>query len=291
MHKGNVAAARRRGVAQWIGRHWARLSYARFVEPFWLETNRFDLPIPALDRRLDGLRVLHMTDFHLCGRMPIAYVRQAVELGNRQSCDLVALTGDFVHAGFQHVATIAQLLSRLCAPLGAFAVLGNHDYSVRNPLGVRRYPTLASSIARALIDAQIRVLHNEHMLLSPGGASLAVAGIADLWSGEADLAAALDALPRDLPRIVLAHNPCCVDALAGRRCDVMLSGHTHGGQIQLGARGPFVLNRRMRDYAAGLYRREHGYLYVNKGIGYTVRLRYKVRPEVAVLTLRTKDCA
>jgi predicted MPP superfamily phosphohydrolase len=275
-------------LARWIGLHWARLSYARFVEPFWLEINRHELPIADLDQRLDGLRILHLTDFHLCARVPIAHARHAVELGNRQQCDIIALTGDYIHTGFRHIAAIGQLLGRLKAPLGVYAVLGNHDYSVRNALGRRRYPALAQHVSRALESQGICVLRNEHRRLGVRGVELAVAGVADLWGGEADLAAAIGSIPIETTRIVLAHNPRCIEQLGGRRCDLMLSGHTHGGQIRLGKRGPIALNRRMREYVAGLYEREDGYLYVNKGIGYTVRFRYQARPEVAVLTLRAK---
>jgi predicted MPP superfamily phosphohydrolase len=94
-------------------------------------------------------------------------------------------------------------------------------------------------------------------------------------------------VPADTPRIVLAHNPFLFEQLSGRRCDLMLSGHTHGGQVQLPGRGPLVLHPKMRDYAAGLYAQNNARLYVNKGIGFTVRFRFQTRPEIAVLRLTT----
>lgn len=252
----------------------------------WLESNVLDLPIAGLDPRLDGLRVLQLTDFHLCDRVPASHIRQAIELGRRQQCDLITLTGDFVHAGFRHVHAIAQLLSRLQAPLGVYAVLGNHDYSVRNVMGVRRYPNLPATITDALQSVGIQVLRNEHRLLEHHGAPVAVVGVADLWSRECHLDEALDNVDPSVPRIVLAHNPASVAQLAGKRCDLMLSGHTHGGQIQVPGLGPAMLSKSMREYAAGLYRHETGFLYVNKGIGFTVRFRFKVRPEIAVFQFR-----
>ncbi|MFO0945984.1 MAG: metallophosphoesterase [Planctomycetota bacterium] len=277
---------KRRAITRWIGQNWARLSYSHFVEPVWLESNVLELPIPNLDPRLDGLRVLQLTDFHLCNRVPASHIRQAIELGRRQKCDLVALTGDYVHAGFRHVHAIAQLLSRLEAPLGVFAVLGNHDYSVRNIMGVRRYPTLPGTITHALQSAGIQVLRNESRMLEHHGAKVAVVGVADLWSRESDVTGALGGVDPDIPRIVLAHNPASVTQLSGMRCDLMLSGHTHGGQIQVPGLGPAMLSKSMREYAAGLYKHDSGYLYVNKGIGFTVRFRFKVRPEIAVFQFR-----
>lgn len=274
-----------RKIAHWIGRNWARLSYSHFVEPIWLETCRLDLPIPNLEPRLRGLRILHLTDFHLCQRVPASLVRQAIDSGVREGCDLIALTGDFVHAGYRFVPAIAQMLSRLHAPLGVYAVLGNHDYSVRSVRGIRRYPRLPDTVTQALTDVGIHVLRNRRLTLDHHGSPIVVAGVADYWSRESNLPEALDGLDSTIPRIVLAHNPCSLEQLGGRRCDLMLSGHTHGGQIDVPGLGRPMLSRKMRNYAAGLIRHDAGYLYVNKGIGYTVRLRYQARPEIAVLRL------
>jgi hypothetical protein len=275
-----------RRIARWIGRGLARIAYSHFVEPVWLETRRVDVPVVGLDERADGLSILHLTDFHLCRRVPITLIRQAVETGRRAECDLIALTGDFVHAGFHFVEPIARILSRLRAPLGAYAVLGNHDYSVRNIRGTRRKPQLAPAVAKALSQAGISVLHNESRILDVCGARIAVAGVADYWSGESDLEQALTDIDPATPRIVLAHNPCSLEQAPGERCDLMLSGHTHGGQVAVPGLGRPMLSRRMKRYAEGLLQHPQGYLYVNKGIGYTVRFRFQTRPEIAILRLR-----
>lgn len=276
----------RRSLARWLGKNWARLSYSYLVEPVWLESNRLEIAVPDLPAELDGLSVLHLTDFHLSHHVPASHLKQAIELGRRQHCDIVALTGDFVHAGFRYVTSIAELLARLKAPLGTYAVLGNHDYSVRNALGVRRYPKLPEAVAEALREVGIDVLHNEHRLVERNGVKFAVAGAADLWSRETDLPGALDGIPEETPRLVLAHNPRSLRQLGGRRCDLMLSGHTHGGQVHLPTLGSPIPASMSHHFAAGLYYHDSGYLYVNKGVGYTVRFRFGVRPEIAVLKFR-----
>ena len=92
--------------------------------------------------------------------------------------------------------------------------------------------------------------------------------------------------PREAALIVLAHNPRTVEHLNGRRCDLMLSGHTHGGQVHVPGLGRPTLSRKARRFAAGLYQYHDTYLYVNKGVGFGIRFRYGVRPEVTVLVLR-----
>lgn len=284
-----VLLPKRSLITRLLGQSWARLSYGRFVEPFWLQTNEIDLRIPGLDPRLEGLRILHLTDFHLCRRIPASHIIRSIDRGKHLGCDLIALTGDFVHAGFRHVEEIAAIVSKLSAPLGVYAVLGNHDYSIRVYGGRPRHPLLAEAVEGALRQRGIIVLKNEHRMIEFRGAPIAMAGVCDLWSGEADLASTLRGISPDVPRIVMAHNPWTIDQAEGRRCDLMLSGHTHGGQIEFALLGTRLLDRFKNRLAAGLYYHDSGYLYVNKGIGYTVRFRFQVRPEVAVFRLRGWD--
>lgn len=273
--------------ARWIGRNWARLTYAKRVEPTWLELNQCEIPVRGLPTSFDGFRIVQLSDFHCSHRVTPSYLAEAVTLAQRQDADLAVLTGDFIHRGFSHVEDAAAALSQLTAPCGVYAVLGNHDYSVRNALGIRRFPHLHRAVAEALTVRGIRVLHNEAIKLERGIDRIALVGVADLWSRACDLNAAFG-LVENLPCIVLAHNPRTVERLEGHhRCDLMLSGHTHGGQVNLPGLGRVTLGKRARRLAAGLYRVRNSYVYVNKGIGFGFQIRYGVRPEVAVLTLRT----
>jgi hypothetical protein len=95
-------------------------------------------------------------------------------------------------------------------------------------------------------------------------------------------------VPSDQPRILLAHNPLTVEKLGGQRCDLMLSGHTHGGQVMVPGLGRLALGPGGRRFSAGLYRVGHTWLYVNKGIGFGLPIRYRVRPEVAVFSLEAE---
>jgi len=273
------------GWATWIGRSWAHVNYAMRVEPTWVEVNRVLVPVADLPTAFDGLRIVQLSDIH-CGRfVSNIYLAEVIELARAQEADLIVLTGDYIHKGFEHIDAMAAELGKLKAPLGVFAVLGNHDFSVRNALGVRRYPHLYRAIADALSAQGIRVLQNESYRLMRGDAHIYLSGVDDLWSRVCDLDRALDGLMPDVPRVLLAHNPRTIEQLDGQRCDLMLSGHTHGGQIDLPGLGRIVLGKRVKRFAAGVYQCRDTFLYVNKGIGVGFPVRYRVRPEVAVLTL------
>jgi uncharacterized protein len=278
----------RERLARLVGRSWARLSYARHVEPTWLEVNQHDIPIAGLPTAFAGLRIAQMTDFHCSKHVTATYLQEAVDLTHLQNPDVIVLTGDFIHKGFAHIDAMAQVLGKLRAPLGVFAVLGNHDFSVRNALGLRRYRHLHNAVADALSSQGIDVLQNETRTLERDLQTLYLAGVEDLWSRECNPEQAFAGLAAEVPRIVLAHNPCTIERLGSHRCDLMLSGHTHGGQINLPRLGRVTLGRKGRQFAAGFYQHGSSLLYVNKGIGFGFRVRFGVRPEVAVFQLQPK---
>ncbi len=272
--------------ARWVGRNWARVSYAYRVEPTWLELNYPTIPVSGLPPAFAGFRIVQLSDFHCSHQVTPVYLQEAVALAQEQDPDLVVLTGDFIHRGYKYIDAVAAILGRLTAPHGVFAVLGNHDYSVRNALGFRRYRHLHRAVARGLTAQGIRVLHNEAIPLCRGEDVVHLVGVEDLWSRTCDLDQAFAGLSSAVPCITLAHNPRTVERLAGRRCDLMLSGHTHGGQVNWPGLGGPIRNRKGRRLIAGLYRYQDTYVYVNKGVGFGFRFRFGVRPEVAVLTLR-----
>jgi hypothetical protein len=278
------SAARR--WAHWLGRSLAHVHYARHVEPTWLEVNRLEVPIPDLPAAFDGFRVVQLSDLHCSDKVGPEFIDEAVDLALAERPDVIVVTGDFIHHGYRHIPQAAAHVRRLSAPNGVFAVLGNHDYSIRNALGLRRHRHLHQAVADALAAEGMRVLRNETVPLQRDGCSVDLIGVDDLWSRTCDLDRALAGCDPARPRVVLAHNPRTVEHLAGRRCDLMLSGHTHGGQIDLPRLGRVVLGRKARRFAAGMYEFAGTYLYVNKGVGFGWRLRYNVRPEVAVLVLR-----
>ncbi|MDY3553152.1 metallophosphoesterase [Gemmata sp. JC717] len=283
---GSIGGLARR-AARAVGRNWARLGYAYHVEPTWLAVNRVELPVKGLPAALSGLRIAHLSDFHCGNHIPTGYLEGVIERTAQEAPDLIALTGDFIDRGPEHAAGAARLFRSLQAPLGVFAVLGNHDFSVHVPQGKRKHPGLDHVVADALGAEGVTVLRNRSVAVSLGGETLTVAGIDDLWSGESDVSAALGGACEQSLRVLLAHNPESAAHLGSHRADLVLSGHTHGGQINWPGLGRLFLHRSARRWAAGLYPVPHGHLYVNTGVGFGWRFRFGVRPELAILTLRS----
>jgi predicted MPP superfamily phosphohydrolase len=190
--------------------------------------------------------------------------------------DLVALTGDFV--SYDHaIEELAETLAPLAAapaPLGMFAVPGNHDYWEGLP-----------AIRRALAPLGIEFLMNARRTLRRGGADLVLVGVDDQWNGQPDLAAALDGAPRDAFTLLLAHCPDMADEAAERGVSLQLSGHTHGGHVRLPVLGALCLPRHGWRYPAGHEHVGATQVYVSRGIG-GLPLRLGCPPEATIITLR-----
>lgn len=281
---------KRRGLVYWLGRALAHWTYARHVEPHWLEVTRWRLRLAGWPKALHALRIAHLSDFHTGRRVPLSLLVEAVDLANAEKPHLVALTGDFVHAGKRYIEQVADTLSRLRAPLGVVAVLGNHDFARRTLIGWSRR-SLSTRIEAALRQRGVRVLRNQAWQMERNGSPFYVVGVDDLWSGCCDVQAAFQSVPPEAPCLLLAHHPQTIERLTGHRAILTLSGHTHGGQVIWPGIGPLFLQGKMRRCSSGLFHHRNGLLYVNRGIGYGLRLRYGARPEVAVFTLLNSELA
>ncbi|MDX1418673.1 MAG: metallophosphoesterase [Rubricoccaceae bacterium] len=255
------------------------LAYARFVEPRWLARTYTRVPIAGLPEALDGLRIAHLSDLHVTNHSDLLLLRRACRLAMAARPHLVALTGDFVsdQHGYSLGTVMATLSEELDAPLGLFAVPGNHEWAT----GIARYRRALATRPR------LHDLTNAAARRTLQGATLRIAGTDSLREGDARPAEALaDAAPADLT-LLLSHNPdVAEDACAALGpVDLVLSGHTHGGQVRIPLWGAIVnTSRYPRRYEAGLVWRPWAWVYVSRGVG-TVgrRLRFLCRPEVAIL--------
>jgi predicted MPP superfamily phosphohydrolase len=237
-----------------------------------LRLARIALPVSGLAPVLDGLRIGFITDLHHSEYVSQQDVLRAIDLVQAQRPELIVLGGDYVSYGDpRYVAPVADMLRTLTAPLGVFAILGNHDDE--------------HDMTAALEERGIRVLVDARTTVTTRGAALGLAGIR-FWTREAGEIAAVIGGARD-PVLLLAHDPRRIYEAAALGVPAVLSGHTHGGQIVLPLVG--ALAARKFPIAKGQLRRENTELYVSPGVG-TVALPIRIScpPEVALVTLQAR---
>ena len=246
------------------------------VEPRWVRVTRCRIAVPALPPEFEGTTVALLTDIHHGQYLAIGRVRSVVERTNALGADVVALGGDYVYRGPQYIEPSIAELGKLRAKLGVYAVLGNHDHWEG-----------ADRTRAALAAAAIRELTNTGVWLTKGSARIRLCGVDDLWEGRQDLTAALGDCGDAEAAILLSHNPDYVEEIRDSRVRLVLSGHTHGGQVNVPLVGPLVLPSRYGSkYAAGLVKTPHTQVFVSRGIG-TIRppVRFNCRPEIVLITL------
>ena len=262
--------------------------YSLAYEPNTLRITRVNVPIRDLPESLAGLRIAHLTDIHHCAWHTTAWLNDIVEQTNSLDADLVALTGDYVARSPDYIEPVAAAMAHLKPRIGAVATLGNHDWWENGPrmiaaLNAGGIPTIDNQ--RLFLTPQRGLVH------APIPSGLCIAGVGDLWTHICNLDAALADVPIGLPRILLSHNPDVAESprlLKGDlRVDLMLSGHTHGGQIRLPLIGTPITNSRFGSkYAAGLVQGPRCPVFISRGIGTTVLpIRLGVPPEIALIEL------
>jgi hypothetical protein len=236
-----------------------------------------DIFIHNLPPAFEGFRITQVTDVHHSRIVSIEEVERVVRLAQQTAPDLFALTGDYTSSYRRYIEPCAEALGRLTAPEGVWAVLGNHDHYTD--------PELTT---RALGRNHVAVLNNSNTVLGRGSEFIQLAGIDDWsWAG-VDWPRAFYKLDPRVPTILLSHQPIVLNVKEAQNANLILSGHTHGGQIKLPLIGaPARFATKDLQYAQGLYQRGNTQLYVSSGTGVIgLPIRLGVRPEIAVLRLR-----
>jgi uncharacterized protein len=257
-------------------------AYGVLVRRRWFRVVERDVSVPGLDAGLDGLRVAHLSDLHIGSFTPRSWAMAWARAANARGVDVAVVTGDLVTSGTAYHEDIAEAVGALRAPMGVFASMGNHDYFGDGE------PLISLLTARG-----VRVLRNDGCVLERDGARLWLAAIDDTWTGRDDLAAAMRGRPAGTTTVLLAHDPARFDEAAEAGAEVVLSGHTHGGQVAV----PFLtrwlsFSSLTHPYNVGFYRRGRSTLYVHPGLGTTgPPIRIGVAPEVTILVLRRQSRA
>ena len=272
--------------------------YSGEIARHWIEVTNHDMPLAGLPAAFDGMRVVQLSDIHMDEYTEPFFLERVVERTNQLNPDAVFLTGDYVshvpmskkfaRGAAWHCANILKTLS--CRNL--YAILGNHDVSVG-----------AEVVTEALTSNGITVLRNACLPIERAGSRFWLAGTDDPVLGNPDLELAVPRRIRNIPNepiVLMVHAPdyanMLLDDPAGRAVHMMLSGHTHGGQVRLPVIGALYLPGWGQRYVEGWFHLggwwNHLSLYVNRGIGTVgVPFRLNCPPEITAFTLRTAPIA
>lgn len=235
-----------------------------------IEVTEHHIGLSHLPESFRGLSIVQLTDIHHGLYFPATALSLAVELTNKLEPDIIALTGDFVTRSRNYIEPVAEMLGALRAREGVFAVLGNHDFRVD-----------ADEMAGALDRRGIEVLRNRHVTFRRGGQKFCLAGIDDFLY-RADLPRAMRGVRAGTPTVLLSHNPSIIDAAAELGVHLVLSGHTHGGQVRLPLIGCVYgrSDRKMR-FKKGRDSLGATQIYVSRGLGTVVLpVRYGCPSEI-----------
>jgi hypothetical protein len=261
-------------------------TYASLVAPSLVRIRRYAISVRDLPRELDGVRIVHVSDTHYGPYMSLRFLEEVVDRANRLNGDLMVLTGDYVHMTSRAIERGIGVLAELRSRFGSVAVLGNHEHWE----GVQACRAAFDRIGVPLID-------NDRLFLTPDGLArepraercLCVAGVGDLWEDQVLFDKALLDVPAGVPRVVLSHNPDAAELVRpDERIDLMLSGHTHGGQVVLPVIGPPVtVTAYGNKYLGGLCRGPHCPVLVSRGVGLAgIPMRLNAPPEIAEVWLK-----
>jgi len=241
-----------------------------------LSLERVSVELDRLPKKLDGFKIIHISDTHHSPFTSLQHIERTVKIANRLKPDMFVLTGDYVSHEKKYISPVAEVLGRLRSEFGTHACLGNHDHWTDPELVTKRFR-----------EAGINVMVNEGFRLEARDASVWLAGVDDHMVGKTDLPAALRGSYPDELKLLLAHNPIIFRQAVRYGVDLTFSGHTHGGQVKV--RDPQKRLLPQRKLSSGLHRRKDSQIYITRGIGTVVLpIRYQCPPEISLIELRSR---
>jgi predicted MPP superfamily phosphohydrolase len=254
-------------------------TYTSLIEPYWLEVVHRPLPIADLPTGLRGATLVQLSDLHVGPRVPDGYILETFARVRALQPAIVAYTGDFISYEdgiLEHARRTYQDLPR--GRMATVGVFGNHDYGPG-----WSHPEVAAQLALLFGRLGVTILRNSQTEI----AGLQIVGLDDLWGRQFDGARGFADLDPRRPALALSHNPDTVDLPGWDRFrGWILSGHTHGGQCKAPFLPPPLLPVKNRRYTSGEFdlsgdRR----MYISRGVGHVLRVRFNVRPEATIFHL------
>lgn len=253
------------------------LSYPVFIERYLFLVERYRVPVPGLPRSFEGFTIVQLADLHYGFLVPYRFLERVVLRANSLPRDITVCTGDYIHErnATTQIDTIWPLLGSLQAPNGVYSVLGNHDHWGDTNRSVY------------WLERTGQNLRFGAKCLNRNGENLWLVGAGDLWEEHVNLDEIMRGIPERECRIVLAHNPDTADTHFTSEVHLMISGHTHGGQVNIPFVGTPVLPVKNKNYSSGLKVSKKGFpVFISRGIGWAIYpIRFNCFPEISVLEL------
>ena len=255
--------------------------YARFVEPRWLDISH---EIVDFGGQATG-RIVHISDIHESPQVPMDFIEEGFAAALALKPDIICLTGDFITRRIHDRIAYRAALSTLADAAPTFACLGNHDGG--RWAGRHGGYATPDAVADILGESGAVILSDESQMIAVGDANVRLIGIGDLWSQPLNLERAFDfSQDEKTPRIVLGHNPDLKDSIVSYDWDLLLAGHTHGGQVRLPILGTPFGSVRDRRFLEGLHQWSGRRLYVNRGLGNLRGVRFYCRPQITAIDVK-----
>ena len=251
-------------------------SYPVFIERNMVQVNRYTIPVDGLLAAFDGFTLAHLTDVHLGSLVSASFVDGIVHRTNRRQTDMIVCTGDYVHErnSIREIETVWPILSKLKARHGVYSVLGNHDHWADLNRSLYWLEKTGQGIRHACVP------------IERGKDRILIGGAGDYWEDELKIDQVFACSDEKDCRLLLSHNPDSVDTNFNTPLSLVISGHTHGGQVVVPFWGPPVLPVKNKRYSSGLIAAARTKLFISRGIGWAIYpVRFNCYPEIAVLTL------
>jgi predicted MPP superfamily phosphohydrolase len=251
-------------------------SYPIFIERNIVVINRYKISLPDLPESFNGFSIAHLTDIHYGLLVSKSFVENIVDRTNRLKTDLIACTGDYVHKRntTEEIDTVWPILSKLRAKHGVYSVLGNHDHWADTERSIYWLDRSGQNLRHKCVSIQKR------------DDSIVLGGAGDLWEDSLNIDQAFSDSKESDCRILLSHNPDSVDQKFSSKVSLVLSGHTHGGQVRVPLYGAPVLPVKNKKYSSGIISTPKTQLFISRGIGWAIYpVRFNCFPEIAVIEL------
>ncbi|WP_108670360.1 metallophosphoesterase [Peribacillus acanthi] len=267
------------GLISVLGAGISSKYYAEELEPKWIEITQQNLQFPNLPSSFSGLRAVLISDTHLGFQFQLPQLVQLIDKINKLHPDLIFFTGDLMDNPHTYIEkkSISPILSKLKATYGKFCVYGNHDHG---GYGSDIYLNIMKESGFIVLKNQATHIMND------SGEKIFIAGVDDSMLGKPNLPQTIQNIPEDSFTLLLSHAPDFAETSSKYPISLQLSGHSHGGQIQIPFYGALITPPQAKIYIEGLYEIKQMKLYVNRGLG-TTRLPYRFlsRPEITLLKI------